>query len=296
MRLEAERFTVDCEKVYASSNRHRGISTRDYLARNGYSEEFAHHCVATILSLLFVSRAAQLALPMTVTAMSFTVGLSAFKPVTAWRTIAGGTQEYVGRIAAGFRDRVRLATAVQAIERRGRTVVVRDVTGRDDTYDRLVMAIPADRALEMLTDASDEERRLLGAVRYEPATSVLHRDRRFMPEDPDMWATFVYVAEGGSPYGRPYNTYYLPAFQDWIKEDVFMTIDPPEDAIAPDDTFASIRWSHLVYDVEHEARVPAYAELQGKRRTHYCGAYTLGPSHEMAFTSGLNAAAAIAAL
>jgi len=271
------------------------MSLQSYLNASSYSDEFAKNCLAPLLSALFVHRTAQLSLPLLLVARTFALRLNSFRPITSYQTVVGGTQRYVERITARFRDRIRLNTPVVALERTGNVVRVRDRSGSEEEFDAGIVAVPADAALAMLTAPTEEEARLLGAVRYEPATVMLHRDARFMPRDRALWATFVYcgVDEMGRKLERPYNTYCMRELQDWLKEDLFVTIDPPRE-MRPPESMLTLHWRHLIYDVEQEGRVPAFAHLQGQRRTWFCGDYTRQPGHEGAFASGLETAALIA--
>src|SRR5712675_3407044 len=72
-----------------------------------------------------------------------------------WRTVKGGSQRYVEKLTASFRDRIRLGCAVTAIERTAHGVVVHDSHGHSDSYDHVVIASHSDQALAMLADAGE---------------------------------------------------------------------------------------------------------------------------------------------
>jgi predicted NAD/FAD-binding protein len=99
-----------------------------------------------------------------------------------WRTVKGGSQRYVVKLTASFRDRPRLGCAVTSIARTPHGVVVHDSHGGSEAYDHVVIAAHSDRALAMLADADDRERAVLGAIGYSPNTVYLHRDIRLMPK------------------------------------------------------------------------------------------------------------------
>src|SRR3569832_872526 len=110
-----------------------------------------------------------------------------------WRTVKGGSQNYVQKLTDAFRDQVRLGCAVTSIERKGRAVVVTDSHGCSQTYDHVVIASHSDQALKMLTDADDGERAVLGAIGYSPNTVYLHRDTRLMPHRRRAWASWNFL-------------------------------------------------------------------------------------------------------
>jgi uncharacterized protein len=106
-----------------------------------------------------------------------------------WRTVKGGSQRYVEKLTAAFRDRIRLGCAVTSIERTSHGVVVHDSHGKSNTCDHVVIASHSDQALAMLSDADDRERSILGAIGYAPNSVYLHRDIRLMPKRRRAWAS-----------------------------------------------------------------------------------------------------------
>src|SRR5580692_12120979 len=52
----------------------------------------------------------------------------------AWRTVKGGSRQYVEKLTASYRNQIRLGSAVTSIERSGQGVVVADSSGHRDTF------------------------------------------------------------------------------------------------------------------------------------------------------------------
>ncbi|HYK05924.1 MAG TPA: FAD-dependent oxidoreductase [Thermoanaerobaculia bacterium] len=286
-REEASRFEGECTALFADRQRLAGVSTRTYLREHGYSAAFGDDCLAPLLSFLFITRSAQLDLPLNTVTATFVAGMYSFaSAATCWRVVSRGSREYVARLIAPFADRIRLRTKVARIARDDRGVTITDATGREERFDRVLIAAHADEALAMLADPSDDERRLLGAAVYERAVGYLHRDPRVMPSDRALWSAFVYARDEQTR--SEWFTYWLRPLQPWIDEDLFLTVDPPAIPEAP---IRRIVWNHFLYDNDADLRVPHFAALQGQRHTWYCGEYTTGPGHEAAFVSGLKAAA-----
>src|SRR6201985_1305391 len=90
-----------------------------------------------------------------------------------WRTVKGGSQSYVDKLTAAFRDRMRLGCAVTAIERTSHGVVIHDSHRRSYSYNPVVRPCHSDQALRMLTDADEAEHAVLGAIGYAPNTVYL---------------------------------------------------------------------------------------------------------------------------
>ena len=97
-----------------------------------------------------------------------------------WLTIADRSRDYVSELLAPLRDRVKLLTRVRRLSRMDNGV--RLSTGdRDFQYDHVVLATHADQSLEMMVDATDVEKQVLGGFRYQPNTAILHTDVSILP-------------------------------------------------------------------------------------------------------------------
>jgi len=220
-----------------------------------------------------------------------------------WRTVKGGSQRYVEKLTAAFRDRLRLGCAVTSIERTPRGVVVHDSHGRSDVYDHVVIASHSDQALRMLSDADDRERAVLGAIGYAPNTVYLHRDVRLMPKRRRAWASWNFLRwqrEGQEQHsGQVANdvavTYWMNRLQG-IDENkpLFVSLNPP---FAPDPalTFGKHICDHPQYNAAAFAAQQRLGDIQGRRHTWFCGAWTGYGFHEDGLRSGLAVAEALGA-
>jgi len=67
----------------------------------------------------------------------------------------------------------------------------------------VVVATHSDQALQMLVDATPQEKEVLGAVRYQANQVTLHTDRRFMPAERRAWASWNYHRPAGERTASP---------------------------------------------------------------------------------------------
>lgn len=215
-----------------------------------------------------------------------------------WRTVKGGSRNYVDKLTAAFRDRLRLGCAVTAVERTPRGVVIHDSHGKHDTYDHVVIAAHSDQALSMLADADASERGILGAIGYAPNTVYLHRDQRLMPKRRRAWASWNFLRwqREGTPLNDVAVTYWMNRLQG-IDESkpLFVSLNPP---FAPDPalTFGKYICEHPQYNAAAFAAQKRLGEIQGRRRTWFCGAWTGYGFHEDGLRSGLAVAEALGAV
>jgi predicted NAD/FAD-binding protein len=213
--------------------------------------------------------------------------LRAIRPL-AWHTIAGGSRRYVDAVVRQLVARgveLRCATPVTAIVRDllGVTVVA---GGREHRFDQLVVATHADVALALLAEPTDDERTVLGAFRYSRNRTVLHRDRRFLPQRAAAHAAWNYVADVDTT--RVAVTYSMTRLQGLPDEPYLVTLNPRSE---PTGALHQVSFAHPQLDRRALAAQGSLPSLGNVQRTHYAGAYAGFGFHEDGMRAGIAAAA-----
>jgi len=207
----------------------------------------------------------------------------------AWRTIVGGSRRYVDALVARLRATPRftlaLATPVRAIARDAAGVTVL-AAGREQRFDRVVVATHADTALGLLAAPSPDERRVLGSFRYSANHTVLHTDRRFLPRRPAAHASWNYVADPDT--SRVAVTYSMTRLQGLPDAPYLVTLNPRN---RPRGVLHEVAFQHPQLDAAALAAQAALPLLGGIHRTYYAGAHFGFGFHEDGMQSGIAAAA-----
>jgi predicted NAD/FAD-binding protein len=217
-------------------------------------------------------------------------GVLGFRDRPQWRTVRGGSRTYVEALIRPFRERLRLATPVQAIHRHEDHVTV-TVAGREpERFDEVIVATHSDQALRLLADATDREHEILGAIPYQPNTAVLHTDARLLPRRRRAWASWNYhLLE--EPVTATTVTYHMNRLQSLRADREFcVTLNRPE-AIDPAKILRTISYAHPVYTSAGANAQRRVGEISGAHsRTHFCGAYWGWGFHEDGVASALRVA------
>ena len=207
-----------------------------------------------------------------------------------WRTVTGGSREYIKRLTAGYADKIRLGCGAVSVVRGDGGVFVTDTSGECLRYDHVFLACHADAALKMLGNPTDDERQILGAFRYQPNRVVVHSDISFMPKTRGSWASWVYLSEGMQDQNPSVSlTYWMNNLQPLATDTpVLVTLNPAR-MPAPELVYDTHSFDHPVFDtgaIKAQARMP---EIQGKDRISYCGAYQCYGFHEDGLLSAVRA-------
>ncbi len=190
-----------------------------------------------------------------------------------WRTVSGGSTNYVQRLLGAIED-VRIGTGVRQIRREHGGVTVIDSNGQRSWFNDVVIATHADQALQLLADPDEAEASLLGAFGYTDNEAVLHSDTSLMPKRERVWSSWNYIGDSNDSGERPLCvTYWMNKLQNLDrKHPLFVTLNPTRD-IARDKFIRSFSYSHPLFDRKAVEAQQHLWRLQGNRHTYFAGSY-----------------------
>ncbi len=283
----------------ASDTDLRAVSIGEFLARHRFGTAFRDAYLLPMLGCIWSCPTAQMLQFPVLTMIRFchNHGLIRVRHRPQWYTVQGGSREYVQRLLGQLPD-VRLNSPVTALRPMppdsGDSGVWLEAAGRAERFDDVVLACHTDQSLRLLGEgASEPERRLLGAIRYQHNRAVLHTDTSLLPRQRKAWAAWNYErspqpAQEGSGVCLHYLINRLQPLP-W-RSPVIVSLNPVRepDAALVHQTFD---YAHPVFD---QAAIDAQQQLptiQGRRRVWFAGAWTRYGFHE----DGLRSAQAVVA-
>ena len=203
-----------------------------------------------------------------------------------WRTVEGGSRAYVAKLSEAYRGEVRKGVRVAGVRRDANGAEVRLAGGARERFDQVVLATHGDTALSLLDDASPEEQRLLGCFRYARNMVALHTDTVLMPKRRRAWTSWNHIGMRDKP-GEGAVTYWMNRLQS-LKDapELFVTLNPNKE-IAADKLIRTEIYEHPLFDAGAIAAQQQIWDIQGARRTWFCGSYLGHGFHEDALQSGL---------
>ena len=275
------RFNKSCRELLTGND--DALTLGEYLEAHRYSRTFREQFIVPMgMSIWSATERAMLSFPARFFVEFF--DKHRFLSVSnrpVWQAVKGGSREYMRKLAAPLRHRVRLNTAVTGVRRDAAGVTVRTAMGSVERFDYVVIACHSDQALKFLADATPAEREVLGAFPYQENEVVLHTDESLLPRTPRARAAW---------------NYHLPRFRDprdrvalTYDMNVLQTLDAPVRFLVTLNRTADIdrakvlktlTYHHPVYLPAGVAAQKRRAEISGVNRTFYCGAYWRYGFHE----------------
>jgi predicted NAD/FAD-binding protein len=296
MLLQIDRFNREAVAALGDST----IDTQtlaDYVRVRGYGADFLYYYLVPMSSAVWSTPPDKMLQFPARTLLRFfhNHGFLGLHTQHQWWTVDGGSQEYVKRIIAPWRHRIRPGTKVVRVRRQGGGVQVTTANGATEHFDRVILAGHGHESLALLADPTADEARLLREFQYQPNTATLHTDASVMPRTKLAWSAWNYsLARDAAGAVEPMTIYWMNRLQGVSdRENYFVSINRP-DRIDPKKVLRTIAYEHPLFTlgaVRAQAEIPTLnAAAQGTTETYFCGAWTRYGFHEDGFLSAFNVA------
>ena len=267
-------------------------SLRDFLQEGRYASAFSEWYLLPMAAAIWSCPTGQMLDTPLATFVRFCQnhGLLQVFDRPLWRTVKGGGREYVRRIAARLDD-IRLQCPVSAVHREGERLSVVHAGGSEH-FDQVVMACHSDQALAILGfSASDTQREVLSAIRYQPNRALLHTDETLLPRDKKLWSAWNYFAGSGEPGEQPVAVSYLINKLQPLPfaTPVVVTLNPAREP-DPAKVIAEFDYAHPIFDGPAIAAQQRLPDVQGDNGIWLAGAWGSYGFHEDGLKSALRVA------
>jgi predicted NAD/FAD-binding protein len=269
-----------------------GLSFDDYLHKSGFSNRLKNDYLVPMTSAIWSTPSSKMLEFPAESLIRFMKNHSLIQSDRPkWRTVEGGSREYVKILTHDTDADFKTSTAVKSVERVGNRVAVTDEHGHSQWYDHVIMATHSDQALAVLANPTSAENEILSAIEYTKNDVWLHRDPKLMPKRRNAWAAWNYLGSKNCEDQMDVSvTYWMNKLQG-IREDVplFVTLNPLN---KPDEdlTINRFTYAHPLFNkaaIEAQARL---SDIQGTDRIWYCGAWCGYGFHEDGLKYGLEVA------
>ncbi len=295
MLIDIKRFGKRARHDYEARSIQPDLSLETYLDMGGYGETFKSGYILPMASAIWSSPISQIREFNALFFIRFFInhGLLETRDRPNWRTIVGGSRNYIGPLIEPFKSSIRMSAKVQAIMRESGKVSV--LTGQDRVeYEHVVLACHSDQACNIIKDATTREKEMLRAIPYRDNHVVLHTDSRMMPMQKRAWASWNYLLDGTESQ-QPVLTYNMNLLQGIVSSRPLCVTVNGSRHIDERQILASYNYAHPQFG---EDSVKAQQDLtwtNGTRNTWFCGAWCGNGFHEDGVVSALKVSQALGA-
>lgn len=292
MLREIFRFYREAPEVLSDA-RWAQRTLREFVEAKGYSRGFRDHFLWPFCAAIWSAPTGEAAEMPALFAIRFfqNHALLGRDGAPVWRSMVGGSRRYVAAIARCFPDRLHLRRPIRGVLRTASGVRLVDDAGSELLFDAVVIATHGDEALALLADPSREEREILSCFTTTPNHTVLHTDADALPSREKCRAAWNYELEDcRAPAPEVSVTYSLNRLQSIASANEYCVTLNRKRPIDAAKVIRRIEYTHPRYTLASYAAQQRLPEINGQRRTWFCGAYFGSGFHEDGHVAGLEVA------
>lgn len=288
---EILRFNKLCKSVFNDQNYQEGYSLGHFLRDNKFSDFFAEHYILPMGAAIWSSSLAQ----MEDFEFRFFVqffhnhGLLNIADRPQWYVIPKGSRSYLAPLCESFKDDIVLNAQISGVTRKENKAELLFEDGTSQTFDEVVLACHSDQALDLLNDATNDEKHILASMPYSTNSVVLHTDKSLLPKREKAWASWNYQLSDDRSKAASV-TYNMNILQGINSEHTFcVTLNQKED-INPDTILREFTYHHPIFSTESIHAQKQRKMICGLNNTHFAGAYWHNGFHEDGVRSAVEVA------
>jgi predicted NAD/FAD-binding protein len=292
MLAEIHRFNRTAQRLLRQQGGD-GLPLGEFLGREKFSRKFERSYLVPLASAIWSTGPGQIGEFPAATLFRFfeNHGMLRLTRHMRWRTIPGGCSRYIAPLTAPYRQRIVLDAGITGVERREGSVRIHFAARPPADFDGAVLACHGNQALALLANPSEAERDVLRHFRTTANEAVLHTDARLLPRTRWGRASWNYHVNGDAAPGATL-TYHMNRLQELpVRENYCVSLNA-DGAVDRTKVLRRFVYHHPLYTREAVRAQGRWAEISGRDRIHYCGAYWFYGFHE----DGLNSARRVAAM
>ena len=268
----------------------KNTSLGDYLSLNNYSSEFVHNFILPIGAAIWSTPSANM---LNIPAIFFirffeNHGLLQIIDRPKWWVIKGGSNQYVKKITQDFRNKIRISTPVNVIDRKENSVFIRfGLDNQEEEFDAVVIATHSNQAIKLLKKPTEKEKEILSLLPYQPNDAVLHYDDSILPTRKTAWSSWNYLLDK-NPEDPVALTYNMNILQSLNASKTFCVTLNSTELINKNKIIKNLNYEHPLFTIDGVNAQKRKREISGQNNTYYCGAYWHNGFHEDGVVSALD--------
>ncbi|MGB7403757.1 MAG: FAD-dependent oxidoreductase [Arcobacter sp.] len=193
-----------------------------------------------------------------------------------WLTVSNGSINYVNKIIKKISGKAILNSDVIAVTREDNKVVLHHANNSKSIYDKVIFAMHAPEALELLKDSTSIEEEILSAFKYKNNSALLHNDNNVLYPNKKIYAAWNYKSYENSKNATL--SYWINRLQNLkSKKDYFVSLNEIDNV---ENIIEKIEYAHPQFDMNAINMQKRRDEINGVNNTYFAGAYWRYGFHE----------------
>ena len=194
-----------------------------------------------------------------------------------WLTVSNGSINYVNKIKEQISGKIFLNSDVIKVQREEKGVYLIHENGTKTFYDKVILAMHAPQALEILENPTPKEIEILSAFKYKENSAVLHNDNNILYPNKKMYAAWNYTSTNSKNKAVTLS-YWINTLQNLkTKKDYFVSLNETQNI---NNVIEKISYEHPQFNSIAINMQKRKDEICGVNNTYFAGAYWRYGFHE----------------
>ena len=194
-----------------------------------------------------------------------------------WLTVSNGSINYVNKIKEKISGKIFLNSDVVKVQREEKGVYLIHENGTKTFYDKVILAMHAPQALEILENPTPKEIEILSAFKYKENSAVLHNDNNILYPNKKMYAAWNYTSTNSKNKAVTLS-YWINTLQNLkTKKDYFVSLNETQNI---NNVIEKISYEHPQFNSIAINMQKRKDEICGVNNTYFAGAYWRYGFHE----------------
>ena len=197
-----------------------------------------------------------------------------------WLTVSGGSINYVNKISQKISGNIIKNSDVISVEREDDKVILVHEDNSRTTYDKVIFAMHAPDALQLLDEPTIDELTILSNFEYKENKALLHTDKKALYPSKEVYAAWNYKTnvKDGENEENVTLSYWINRLQNLkSKKDYFVSLNETHEV---NEVIEKISYEHPQFDRKAIEAQSKRSVINGKNNTYFAGAYWRYGFHE----------------
>ena len=208
-------------------------------------------------------------------------GLLSFFGKPKWKTILGGSKNYVDALSKKINGNIYINEKVIDVSRKKNSIIIKS-KNFIKKFDKVIFATHSDDTLKLIKKPSYSEKKILSLCKYESNHILVHQDIKFMPNNKKSWSSWNVPISDASNNHNICVTYWINKLQD-IKSDkpILVTLNADKNNLpSSKHVIKKIIFRHPILNENYIKAKNKIDSIQGIKGIYFAGAWLGYGFHE----------------
>ena len=258
------------------------MTIEDYCLKNNYSKAFINfHLLPLISSIWSTPNKLSMKQPLS-NIVSFFQNHKLFNFIDRpqWRTVKGGSKNYIQKMVNNTKMNIRLSSKIEKIivKKKGLDIYI---NGAFEHFDKVVFAAPPNHFSKLITSWTNKQREILSKFQFQKNHIQLHQNYSTMPKYKKTWSSWNFYTNQNQNFSL---TYWMNRLQNLkTKKNIFVSLNQNFKENVSYETF----YDHPVMSDEASSAQKNIGIIQGVNNIYYVGSYLGFGFHEDGLQSAI---------